>query len=195
MQDDIASKWFPLSEPQKSRWFRYAMEAGNIGLHNNGVAARLDGPVDHKAFSRALQQLVDRHPMLRARFGERDGIPQQSIMPTAVAQVTLVDARADTQAALHERITADLFRPFDLNCPPLLRVHLYQCGPDQTVMLFVFDHMVIDGWSFWRLLDELGQVLGAHVRGEASLVATERPGAGYADFVAWQRDWLAGPLA
>ncbi len=65
----------PLSWNQRSLWFLHRLEPES-SAYNIAGAARL-GPVSPEALGRALQGLVDRHPMLRATFADTPAGPVQ----------------------------------------------------------------------------------------------------------------------
>jgi hypothetical protein len=178
--------WLPLSAAQRSRWFLYQMDAGNQGSHNNGFAMRVHGVLDPLRLEAALQELIRRHPMLRARFRAAQGEPQQSIMQDATPALHVSRVAGLEPEALRQRVAADCALPFALHQPPLMRAHLYQCDGAHGVLLLVFDHIVCDGWSYWQLIEELGQLL------DGSAAPATAPQAGYADYVHWQQDWLGG---
>src|SRR5260221_11226729 len=89
------------------------------------VARRLRGPLDLPALESALATVVARHEVLRTRFTDEGGGPQQVIDPPAPFHLTSVDATgatsdakfADAQRIVRERAgsafhltRADLFR-------------------------------------------------------------------------------------
>ncbi|MBJ7312355.1 non-ribosomal peptide synthase/polyketide synthase [Rugamonas sp. CCM 8940] len=179
--------WFPLSEAQRSRWFLYQLDAARQGSHNNGFTARLHGPLDVALITAALQQLVERHPMLRARFRNNQGKPEQAIAETARVHLTVRQAEAGID--LQHQVEADCRVPFDLDAGLLLKAYLYRCGEHDTVLQIVFDHLAVDGWSYWRLLQEFGGYLQAP--GGAAAPGAAR----YQDYVGWQQDWLGSAAA
>ena len=70
--------WSPLSAAQASRWFLYQLDPASQASHNIVFSARLLGLIDTAHVAGAVQQLVQRHPMLRTRFQYIDGEPAQS---------------------------------------------------------------------------------------------------------------------
>ncbi|HEV2735679.1 MAG TPA: amino acid adenylation domain-containing protein, partial [Longimicrobiaceae bacterium] len=90
------------------------------------------------------------------------------------------------------RLAEEARRPFDLARGPLLRVVALRVGEREHVALFVLHHVVSDGWSTGLLVDEVSALYDAAGRGEAPRLP-ELP-VQYADFAAWQRDWLAGDV-
>ncbi len=73
---------------------------------------------------------------------------------------------------------------FEVSEDPLLRLCLVRVGTAEWVLLFSAHHLVMDGWSLSVLVGELGSLY----RGEALAPLS----VSYADYAAWQREWLAG---
>jgi amino acid adenylation domain-containing protein len=180
--------WSPLSEAQRGRWFLYRLNPDAQGGHNNVFTAVVRGDVDADALSDALRRLVRRHPMLRTRFRERDGMPEQSVTSSYdVPLIALDDATLD-DAALLARIRRDATQAFDLDSGSLMRAGLYARGASEHVLMLAFDHIAVDGWSYWRLLEELGAMLENPSQTDE---AAPQAAPDYAGYVAWQRTWLA----
>ena len=186
---DLTPAWFPLSAAQSSRWFLYQLDPAAQGTHNNGFAARVHGALDLDLLDASLQTLAARHPMLRSRFRQSAGTPQQSIAGSAPVQLICRDVPGCEDADLARQVQADCGIAFDLAAPPLMRAHWYARGAQDGVLLLVFEHIACDGWSYWQLLDELGQLM----RGKA--LPALPPEAEYAAYVAQQRAWLDSPAA
>ncbi|MEZ4449708.1 MAG: condensation domain-containing protein [Nannocystaceae bacterium] len=81
------------------------------------------------------------------------------------------DGDAAAVAALRQAI----FRPFDLERPPLLRAGIAPRGPDRAVIALAAHHLVFDNHSLARLLDEL--------RGLLSGEAVDAPAGSFLDEV------------
>ncbi|WP_182275245.1 condensation domain-containing protein [Bacillus velezensis] len=67
-----------LSFSQQRLWFLAKLE-GNSCYYNIPRAWRLSGKLNKHALFRAIEEIIERHSVLRTRFVERDGIPYQSI--------------------------------------------------------------------------------------------------------------------
>ncbi len=184
---ELDTVWFPLSQAQRSRWFMYQFDSADQGKHNNGFSVRLRGGVDVAALTAGLQQLLAQHPMLRARFRQVDGEPQQTI--DASASVNISHCSVPDLAALPEQVRRDCQTAFDTASAPLIRAHLYPSGTDEAVLLLVFDHLISDGWSFWQLMEELGRKLNGLAPAQPSAAAS------YQDYIGWQQQWLASEAA
>ena len=146
----------PLSWNQRSLWFLHLL-APESSAYNIAGAARL-GPISSEAseaLGRALQRLVDRHPMLRATFAETPGGPVQRVAERAAAAFEVVDAAGWSDAEVHARLHAEAFRPFDLTAGPLLRAVLLRRG-DEAFLALAVHHIAADFWSMAVLARELG---------------------------------------
>ncbi|WP_246632551.1 non-ribosomal peptide synthetase [Pseudonocardia nigra] len=179
---ELADVW-PLSPLQEGFFFHSAVAEPGRDVYLLQEVLELDGVVDAAALRRAAQDLLDRHPQLRAGFvALPDGRLVQGVAARAElpwAEVDLREApaaeRADRLAAL---LAADRAAGFDLARPPLLRATLVRLDDRQARLVLTFQHIVLDGWSVAVLLREL--------------LAGERSASGGLDVHRdWFR-WLAG---
>ena len=181
----------PLSFAQQRLWFLDRLQPGGAAYNMPG-AAELVGPLDVEALAAALSEVVRRHEALRTRFVVHGGHPVQVVDPPAPVVLKIVDlsglADADGEAAAW--MDAEAARPFDLSRGSLLRAKLLRLAPERHRLLLTLHHMVADGWSLGVLLDEVAALYGAFAAGRPSPLA--EPPVQYADFVVWQRHWLAG---
>ncbi len=190
MSNQNSESRFPLSIGQRGRWFAYQREPHTQGEHNIAFAARVkDGALDLQRLEWALGQLIERHPMLRARIVHGDTGPLQVITDdhTPILAALSVDGR--DEAVLSALVAAEAERPFDLAGGPLFRTVVFHSeSAVGDVLLLVFDHLICDGWSFWQLLEELGKLLehDTVVRG------ADGPALQYRDYVMWLDAWRQG---
>ncbi|MBM3852642.1 MAG: amino acid adenylation domain-containing protein, partial [Verrucomicrobia bacterium] len=172
---------------QQRLWFLDRFEPGGA-VYNIPLAVRLRGPLDRAAVAAALGQIAARHETLRTTFAIDDGDVVQII--AAEAEVALRDAGAADEGALKEGLAAEARRPFDLTRGPLWRAVLWCRASDDHVLQLTVHHIVCDGWSLGVLVAEFGACYRAHLAGETA--ALPELAVQYADFAAWQRDWLQG---
>jgi amino acid adenylation domain-containing protein len=172
----------PVSEGQKALWFIHESDPAS-SAYNVGVALRIRAAVDPGALRQAFQALTDRHASLRATFSAPEGEPVQQIQP--VAPVSFEQIEIEGEASLAARVGEAHRHPFDLRTGPLLRVRLFSPGAEDHVLLLSMHHIVCDALSIWSMLQDVQ----AFYTGEA----LPAPSASYADYVAWQREMLAGP--
>jgi amino acid adenylation domain-containing protein len=185
----------PASFAQERMWFVDRLE-GDGPVYHIPSAQHLRGPVDVEAMRRAVQELVRRHETLRTSLPERDGVPVQRIAPPGPVDLPFADlsplspeARAAEANRLAERSAND---SFDLEAGPLFRVSLVRITDDDHLLLVNLHHAIGDGWSLRVLLEELSALHDAYRRGEPSPLPPLP--VQYADYAAWQRAWLRGPV-
>src|SRR4029434_8042268 len=137
-------------------------------------------------------EIVRRHESLRTTFQLEHGQPVQLIAPELTIPLQVVDLRGVPAVrreaeALHLGQLQALV-PFDLAAGPLLRVTLYQLGPEDFLLVVVTHHIVWDGRSLHLFVRELDLLYPAFAAGLPSPLP-ELP-IQYADFAIWQRTQL-----
>ncbi|HEX6911984.1 MAG TPA: amino acid adenylation domain-containing protein, partial [Longimicrobium sp.] len=185
----------PLSFAQQRLWFIDQLEPGG-SAYNVPYALRLTGPLDVDALERSLSELVRRHETLRTRFPSQGGEPVQVIDPAGPVRIPVADLRAlppnEREERAQEMAVAEAARPFDLRTGPLVRAALLRLDDEEHALLFTLHHVISDGWSMGVLIREVSALYGAFAEGtEAPLPALPVQ---YADFAAWQRQWISGAV-
>ncbi len=173
---------------QERQWFIWRLDP-HSAAYNIPVALRLKGPLRRDALQGALDLLVQRHETLRTTFVEHDGAPRQVIHPTL--PIAIEERRPPVAGEdLKGLVETEAHRPFDLQRGPLLRVLLLPLATDECVLVLTLHHIIADGWSMQVLVDELIRVYAA-LRHDQPPALAELP-IQYADFAAWQRQWMDG---
>jgi amino acid adenylation domain-containing protein len=134
--------------------FLVASMAG-VSLCSLCSRVRVRGGFDPDAASAAWGDLIDRHPLLRARFvPPTEGDPQSdwridhlpAMAPPPINQVSLTHmSRADQEQALAARLDASLNRVWDLFSWPLQDITAYALSADEYELHFENHHAVSDG--------------------------------------------------
>ncbi|WP_431040585.1 amino acid adenylation domain-containing protein [Streptomyces sp. P1-3] len=174
-----------LSFAQQRLWFLAKLD-GTSAYYNIPMAMRLRGPLDRAALLRALEEIVQRHEVLRTRFVERDGVPYQHIgdgRDFAVREEELADP-AELPAICEREAVA----PFDLEREALIRVRLLRQSAREHILLVTMHHSVSDGWSLGVFFREMVALYEAFCAGDPSPL--EPLPIQYADYAHWQRQWL-----
>lgn len=176
-----------LSEQQSNMWFLYQL-APQSPVYNQPQALRLRGNLNITALTEAFHGLVEQHESLRTRFGSEDGVPYQVIDPSA--HMWSVPVSDGSGICIQDWIDAGASIPFDLEKGPLYRLSLLRIAPDDHVLLMVWHHIIVDGWSARQISEELAVRYAAARRGAAAGLPelAVQP----ADHAAWQRRWLLG---
>jgi len=185
----------PLSFSQQRLWFIDRFEPESAA-YNVPTSVRLRGRIDVPALEKALSELIRRHETLRTVFAEVEGLPVQVIMPAAPLHLAITDigGLSEEERLIEARrlVTYDALLPFDLSRGPLLRTGLIRLADDDHIVLFTMHHIVSDGWSIGVLIREIGALYKAFTGGEPSPLP--ELSIQYADFAAWQREWLQGEV-
>lgn len=159
----------PLTPIQK--WF-FEQELEDPNHYNQAVLLQVPAAVDEETLRRAFRHVLSHHDALRLRFTRGDTEWQQSFVPLdndlpfAVHDlITLSDSR---QSEAIEEFCARTQGTLNLSSGPLLRMVLFNLGPNKpSRLLTVVHHLVIDGVS-WRIFNEdLWTAYAQLSRGEA----------------------------
>jgi len=186
----------PLSFAQQGLWFLDQLEGENAIAYNESWALLLAGFLNKTALEHSLQEIVQRHEILRTTFPMANGKPMQKIHPSSYNGFNLVvldlqNLPVEEQKGEEQRLfKAEALRPFDLSQGPLFRAMLISKAVDKHVLLLNLHHIIFDGWSQNLFLEELSicyEAFSQHQRPALPPLAIQ-----YVDFAAWQRQWLSG---
>lgn len=181
----------PLSFTQQRLWFINQLQK-NTPEYNMPAAFRLRGELVVAALQRAIEQIIERHEVLRTTFSEMDGEPMQVIAPRVSIELPVGDFSGLNDEGRKESVLAAVreehARPFDLVHGPLLRVRLLKLADQEHVLLWTAHHIVFDAWSQSVFLRELLALYQAFCAGKKNPLLPLP--VQYADFLLWQRSWL-----
>ncbi|HEX7239559.1 MAG TPA: amino acid adenylation domain-containing protein, partial [Longimicrobiaceae bacterium] len=185
----------PLSLAQQRLWFLHRLDPES-SAYNMPHALRLRGALDVRALRRSLTELVRRHEAVRSVVVEVGGEAMQRVLPAAPVVVPVLDLSGlppePRRAEALRRVAEEGRRPFDLGRGPLLRVLLARMAGEEWALCFNMHHVVGDGWSIGVLVREVSALYAAYSQGRESPLP--EPELQYADFAAWQREWLTGEV-
>jgi non-ribosomal peptide synthetase component F/acyl carrier protein len=189
------SQALPLSWAQQRLWFLDQLDPAASVAYHIPAGLRLHGTLDRTALQAALDQIIARHEGLRTTFVSVDGQPSQVIAPASIGFTLLEhDLRGlapPEQATTVSQFSADeASQPFGLATGPLIRGQLLQLAEDEHILLITQHHIVSDGWSMGILIREFSSLYAAFRLGQPDPLPTL--GIQYADYAAWQRQWLQG---
>ena len=183
----------PLSFAQQRLWFLDQLEGANASYNMPG-ALRLEGNLNQKALENSLNQIIERHESLRTRFRTVEGEAQQIIDPEGEIGVETINLEQleeqQQKQQLQTIITEETQKPFNLSQDRLIRGKLIKLSQQSHILVINMHHIISDGWSIGVLIQELSSLYSANVEGrEAPLTPLSIQ---YADYAAWQREWLQG---
>jgi len=173
----------------------YVMARHSPGYRSLGpkIATRLQGELNLGALERSLQEIVERHEILRTRYGMKNG-REVRILDTAweVRATPTEIGGVEREEQVRQAVIQEQTKPFDLERGPLLRINLWKLDEQEHVLLLTMHHIITDGWSMSILSRELQTLYAGHVAGRRARLPVLK--IQYADYAAWQRDWLRGEV-
>lgn len=129
-------------------------------VYHDIFSYHIRGSLDTQALSKAIQIVVDRHPVLRTSFaltGYHESI--QLVHRTVEIPLPVTDIRhlsaTEQEAALDNWFEAEKRRHFEWTKPPLLRFQIHQRADDAFNLTLSFHHAILDGWSVASCTTEL----------------------------------------
>ncbi|MGI0484802.1 condensation domain-containing protein [Pantanalinema rosaneae CENA516] len=185
----------PLSFNQERLWNLERLQP-NTSVHNLLHSFRLVGSLQRPALEHSLQEITQRHEVLRTTFPTVNGQPIQQIASHLPLPLTSLDLRqlppTQQEREIQHQAIALAEQPFDLMQGPLWRIVLLQLSDTEHVLLRTIHHIIFDGLSHSVFVRELGALYTAFTQGETSPLL-DLP-VQYAD-VAWtQRQWFRDEL-
>lgn len=174
---------YPVSSAQQRLFMLQQMEPGNTS-YNLPFAFSIKGPFDKNLLQKAIEKVIRRHEILRTGFEILNGKPVMRIYDDIEFAIDYSEMTRAEVSSLLEGFVA----PFDLTCPPLFRVKLFEINDNEYVLAFDIHHIITDGQSIDLLLNEILACYGGHT----SIAEPFQ----YRDFACWQQVRVAsGELA
>ena len=180
----------PLSFSQERLWFIDQLE-GSVQYHLPTVL-RLKGQLNVEALEYALQQIVDRHEVLRTVIGSEAGEAYQYFKSGEGWHLQIEAEVIVDEKGLQQYINELIVQPFDLSSDYMLRANLVKVGLEEYVLVVTLHHIASDAWSVSVIVKEVVELYRAHEEGvSANLSALPIQ---YADYAIWQRNYLQGAV-
>jgi len=183
-----------LSVGQEQLWFLNQL-APEAATYNEDVTIIFHEQLNIPALEKSFTELIRRHEILRTTFPSINGQPFQEIHPPSAFTLSVVDLRewpeTEREAKARQIATEQLRVPFDLAKNPLIRATVTQLGEKEYRLNVTMHHILFDGESGHSVLfSELKAIYAAFCQGLPSPLSELT--LQYADFAAWQREWLQG---
>ena len=178
----------PLSYEQQHIWYA-AQIPSRSSQYNVSRALRITGEVSIRTLTRALNEIVERHEILRTTFHQIDGQILQNVANKLDVKLQIIDEQSTTQADSYRPaeslLSSQLLAPFDLRTAPLFRFSLVKLSSTEYVLYLVFHHIIFDEWSeriFYRELFALYEANRIRVGNPLTHLRMQ-----YSDYAYWQQ--------
>ena len=172
----------PLSFSQERLWMLDQIEPG-LPTYNVELCWRIRGPLDVATLERSLNDIAQRHEVLRSSVRpNRSGPPQQVVQKLPPRSLPIIGAAA---AHLEQLAQEEAGRSFDLARGPLWRAVLARFTGEDHALFLTWHHLVFDAWSISVFTRELAALYASFRQGRPSPLP-ELP-IQFGDFAHWQR--------
>ncbi|QKG84618.1 amino acid adenylation domain-containing protein [Kroppenstedtia pulmonis] len=183
----------PVSSAQKRLWFLEQLYPHHP-FYNIPLLFRIRGRISETALQQSIQEIIQRHEILRTTFSEEEGDPVQVIAEELPFKMEILEIEKDSLIQMEERAMELLFEeaqlPFNLVTGPLIRAKLIRLSEEDHFFMINIHHIVADGWSMGVLYQELETLYETYLTGNSSPLPELQ--IQYADYTLWQNEWFEG---
>jgi len=177
---------YPLSPMQQGILFQTLYAPASRSYFVQFVCS-INSRLNTSAFKHAWQFIIDRHPVLRTAFvWEGFDEPLQVVGKHITLPWEQQDWRElgalQQQEQFESFLKADRENGFDLSQAPLMRCALIQLSDSSFRFIWSHHHLLLDGWSVSRLLNEVVACYEAFDADREPELRYNRP---YADYIRW----------
>ena len=185
----------PLSFAQERLWFLDQFDPGNP-VYNIAVRVRFTGRLDVGVFEKSLNEVVQRHEILRTIFPLQNGKPVQKILSKPAFKVSFVDFSKYSNSEKIKK-TNDWARKesqtrFDLQKGPLLKTSLLRLDENTHEFLLTLHHIISDAGAFAIFFQELSVSYRAFLIGvnpDLPVISIQ-----FGDYADWERNRVSEPM-
>jgi amino acid adenylation domain-containing protein len=154
----ISTQGNALSIAQERLWVLEQLHS-DTAVQNVARGLRCRERIDQHVLEVALNEMQQRHEILRTVFRAVDGIPLQFVHPASTVTWDIVDLRhvpqSEREAQFLRLAESAAANPFDLTSGPLFRATVFQRSESESTLLLVAHRIVCDTISLNLLLGEL----------------------------------------
>ncbi|WP_341261952.1 amino acid adenylation domain-containing protein [Gordonia rubripertincta] len=188
----------PLSYAQRRMWFLNQFDPGSAA-YVIPIVVRLHGDLDVDAMHEALNDVAERHEVLRTIYptgpdsadaAEPVQVVRKSHPGLVPVGHTVISGTAP-ESLVAEEITATISQPFDMTRELPLRARILSSSDTDHVLVIALHHIAADGESAPILAREVVEAYDARRTGRAPQWTPLT--LQYADYAVWQRHRLGDP--
>jgi hypothetical protein len=182
-----------LSIGQQRLWY-IAQLAPESGVYNVPFSIRMRGTIDVSTLEQALQDVIERHEVLRTVILAPGGKPVPVLLKKWQNCLQSIDLRSLPESQREERSRQILYeeavKPFNLARDLMFRCVLIRLADGEYIFLHLAPHIVFEGGSISVLYRDLSRFYASRLTGVPPDLPKMR--IQYADFALWQQELLQG---
>lgn len=179
----------PLSYAQERLWFISQYEQ-HSATYNIPAALQLDGVLHIDVLQKAVNQIIQRHEVLRTQLSNENGQPFQQIVDIEQIALPVIDVQHESELQIQHLINDEAAKPFNLASDIPIRISVLKRQINKHILLITLHHIAADGWSIGIFVQEFSSLYQAFLNQQPNpLLALQIQ---YADFAHWQRQQLTG---
>src|SRR5216683_5702120 len=156
-------------------------------LYNIPVSLHVRGHLQVGALEQSLNEIVQRHEVLRHAFVTDNGRLKLKIVSYRRITIPLIHLEdtspAEQKMFIQTLLQSEANQPFDLAQGPFLRPVLLQIAPEEHIFSLVFHHIAFDDWSGNIFLRDLSTLYASFCMGKRPYLPALP--VRYMDFASW----------
>ncbi|WP_426094736.1 amino acid adenylation domain-containing protein [Flavobacterium sp. DSR2-3-3] len=182
------SESYPLTHSQNRLWLLSQLEGGNEAYQISG-AVTLKGNVDVVNFTKAFNQIVERHEILRTFFKkDENGVVEQFIVPNNEFHFAIETKDFSPEKSPYHHVQDYIAEKdkltYNLTEAPLFRALLLKTSDDAFVFYLSIHHLISDGWSLKVMTSQVLECYDALQTGET--ITWSENSVQFKDYAIWQ---------
>jgi amino acid adenylation domain-containing protein/non-ribosomal peptide synthase protein (TIGR01720 family) len=182
---------YPLSPMQEGLLFHASLHPQSDHYFQQ-MACKISGSINMGAIERSMNDLLQRHPVLRALFlQDVYDRPLQVVLRERKVDFRILNIAAELETAGEEQVLRaylqeDRSKKFDLSRDVLMRLTVLQMADTEFYFIWSYHHILMDGWCMGIIVRELREIYMAHCRQLPHALPPVKP---YGRYISWLAAW------
>ncbi|MEQ8477443.1 amino acid adenylation domain-containing protein [Fulvivirga sp.] len=178
---------YELSPMQEGMLF-HSMYSPQSAHYFEQMTFRLEGELELLQLENSMNELIKRNAILRTAFvAEGLDFPVQVVLREKEIEYSFHDyrkirGRKAVEEKVKEFLIKDKSEKFDLASGALMRLSLLQLRDQEYELIWDFHHILMDGWSVGKVINEFVQLYLKNINGKKLALARSKP---YSKYINW----------
>lgn len=184
-RDQVQDMYY-LSPMQEGMLF-HTLHHQEKGFYVEQMDMNVKGTLRSDLLEKSMNIIVERYDIFRTVFlHEKVKRPVQVVLKNRPFQLDIVDIQDLSESEQLERIDRfkqkDQLRGFDLSKDLLMRASVFQTGPSSYRWIWSYHHILLDGWCFGLVVQELFAIYHALLHDVPYRLEPVKP---YKEYIQW----------